>query len=250
MSLQGKTALITGGSRGIGAAIAARLAEDGAGLVIGYSGNAQAAETVAAEVRSMGRRTVAIQADIRDPAAVPRLFAEAVAAFGRVDIVVANAGVELIDTPFTDYSEAQHDLVFDINVKGTFFTLQEPARTLPDGGRIIFISSNTTRLLLPGFAVYGASKLAPHYFVQVLAKELGPRRITVNSVIPGATRAAGVFTDSGDDDPDVRELTARTPLGRLGTPDDTAHTVALLASDAAAFITGQHVTVDGCAAIS
>ena len=127
--------------------------------------------------------------------------------------------------------------------------MQQAARTLPDGGRIILISSNTTRLSLPGFAVYGASKLAPHYLMQVLAKELGPRGITVNSVIPGATRAAGVFTGSGDDDPSVRELTARTPLGRLGTPADTAAMVAFLAGDQAGFITGQHVTVDGGAAI-
>ena len=249
MTLTGKTALVTGGSRGIGAAIAARLAADGADLVVGYSGNARAAEAVVVEVQSTGRRAVAVQADIRRPAAVRRLYAEGVAAFGGIDIVVANAGVELIDTPFGDYTEEQVDLVLDTNVKGTFFTMQQAARTLPDGGRIILISSNTTRLSLPGFAVYGASKLAPHYLMQVLAKELGPRGITVNSVIPGATRAAGVFTGSGDDDPSVRELTARTPLGRLGTPADTAAMVAFLAGDQAGFITGQHVTVDGGAAI-
>jgi 3-oxoacyl-[acyl-carrier protein] reductase len=169
---------------------------------------------------------------------VRALFAGAAAAMGGIDIVVANAGVDLVDVPFADYTEAQFDRVFAVNAKGTFLTLQEAARVLPDGGRIIVVSSITTRLSLPGFAVYGASKLAGNYFVQVLAKELGARRVTVNSVIPGATRAAGVFIDRPDDDPTVAELTGRTPLGRLGTPDDTAGVVAFLAGDQAGFITG------------
>lgn len=249
MTLQGRRSLVTGGSRGIGAAVATRLAAAGADVVIGYAGRAEAADAVVRRLESMGRRAIAVRADISDPLAVRRLFAEGMAVLGGLDIVVANAGAELIDIPLTGYTEAQYDQVFDVNVKGTFFTLQEAAKTVSDGGRIVHISSNSARLSLPGFAVYGASKLAPQYFVQVLAKELGPRRITVNSVIPGATLAAGVFTDSGADDPEVRELTARTPLGRLATPEDTAKVVAFLAGDDAAFVTGQHLTVDGGAAI-
>jgi len=249
MNLLGKTALVTGGSRGIGAAIAERLATEGADIVIGYGSDREAAETVVRTVSAMGRQAMAVQADVARPDQVAGMFAQVTAAFGRIDIVVANAGVELIDVPFTDYTEAQYDHVFDINVKGTFFTLQQAAKTMRDGGRIIVVSSNTTRLSLPGFAVYGASKLAPHYFVQVLAKELAPRQITVNAVVPGATMTAGVFTGSGTDDPNVRELTARTPLGRLGTPADAAAVVAFLCSQDAAYVTGQQFTVDGGSSI-
>jgi 3-oxoacyl-[acyl-carrier protein] reductase len=250
VNLQGKVALVTGASRGIGAAIATRLAADGADVVLGYLGDACAAGTVAATIRATGRRALAVRADIAHSDQVRTLFADALAAMGGIDIVVANAGVELVDIPFADYTESQYDWVFAVNAKGTFLTPRQAAAVVvPDGGRIIVVSSNTTRLWLPGFAVYGASKLAGNYFVQVLAKELGARRVTVNTVIPGATRAAGVFTDSSDDDRTLVELTRRTPLGRLGTPADTAAVVAFLAGDQAGFITGQHLTVDGGAAI-
>jgi 3-oxoacyl-[acyl-carrier protein] reductase len=249
MGLLGKTALITGGSRGIGAAIAVRFAGDGADIVVGYTRDADAAQTVVAAVQAIGRRAAARQADISNPASVRGLFAHAHEAFGTIDIVVAYAGVELIDVAFTDYTETQYDQVFDVNVEGTFLTLQEAARIVPDGGRIVVVSSNTARLSLSGFAVYGAIKLATHYFVQVLANALGPRRVTVNAVIPGATRAAGVFPASGADGPPIQELIARAPLGRLGTPEDTAGVVAFLAGDDAGFISGQRLTVDGGAAI-
>jgi 3-oxoacyl-[acyl-carrier protein] reductase len=149
----------------------------------------------------------------------------------------------------SDYTEAQYDAVFDVNTKGTFFTLQQAARRVSDGGRIVLICSNTTVLSLPGFAVYGASKLAPKYFVEVLAKELGARGITVNSVSPGVTKAAGVFTATPDDDAYLRTMTAATPLRRLGTPDDVADAVTLIASEAAGFVTGHHLACDGGAAL-
>jgi 3-oxoacyl-[acyl-carrier protein] reductase len=249
MSLHGKTALVTGASRGIGVAIAAMLTADGADVAIGYANDAPAAAVIVKEIRSAGRHAVAVQADVSRPDQVQRLFTHARAALGRIEIVVANAGVELVDAPITDHTEARFDRVCAVNAKGTFLTLQQAAAVVPNGGRIIVVSSNTTRLSLPGFAVYGASKLVGNHLVQVLAKELGPRRVIVNTVIPGATGAAGVFTDSRDDDPTVAELTGRTPLDRLGTPADTAAVVAFLAGDQAGFITGQHLTVDGGAAI-
>jgi len=158
-------------------------------------------------------------------------------------------GFEAVETPFVEYTEAQYERVFAVNTKGTFFTLQQAAKRVRDGGRIIVISSNTTGLALPGFAVYGASKLAPRYFVEVLAKELGPRNITVNSVVPGVTLAAGVFTNTPHADPYLQEMTRATPLCRLGTPEDVANAVLLLASERAAFVTGHHLVADGGAGL-
>jgi 3-oxoacyl-[acyl-carrier protein] reductase len=247
--LGGRVALVTGASRGIGRAIAERLAADGADVVVHYRRDAEAAGAIVAAIASRGRRALALKAEIAQPDEIRTVFATAFAEFGKIDIVVANAGVELIDTPFVDYTEAQYDRVFETNTKGSFFTMQEAARIMGKGGRIVVVSSNTTRLSLPGFAVYGASKLAPRHFVEVLAKELGPRGITVNSVVPGATLAAGVFTDAGDGDRGVRVLVERTPLGRLATPEDVAGVVSFLVGDDARFVTGQHLAVDGGASI-
>lgn len=245
MSLAHKVALVTGSSKGIGRAIALRLAADGADVIVNYARSAAEADEVVAQITALGRRAVALQADVAQPASLANLFAQALAAFGQLDIVVANAGYELIEIPFTDYTEAQFDQVFDINVKGTFFTMQQAARHIRDGGRIIVIASNTSLLALPTFAVYGASKLAPHYFVQVLAKEIGPRGVTVNSVGPGVTTGAGVFTHTATDDAYLRQIAEATPLRRLGSPDDVANVVAFVASEAASFMTGHYFSVDG-----
>ncbi len=243
-----RVALVTGGSRGIGRAIAIQLAVDGADVIVNHSAGSEQADEVVATIKRLDRRALAIRADVARPNEVRAMFATAVAEFGKIDIVVANAGIELIDVPFVDYTEAQVDRVLEVNTKGKFFTLQAAAGTLGDGGRIVVISSNTTRLSLPGFAVYGASKLAAKHFVEVLAKELGPKGIAVNSVEPGATLSAGVFTDAVGE-AGVARLTDLTPLRRLATPADVAGVVAFVVSRDASFITGHHLSVDGGASI-
>jgi len=249
MKLAGHRALVTGGSKGIGRGIALKLAADGCDVAVSYASDPDGASATVAQIRKLGRRGFALACDIAQPDQIAKLFARADEDLGGLDIVVANAGVELIEIPFVDYTEAQYDRVFDVNTKGTFFTLQHAARRVRDGGRIVLICSNTTVLSLPGFAVYGASKMAPKYFVEVLAKELGSRGITVNSVCPGVTKAAGVFTATSDEDAYLRTMTASTPLGRLGTPEDVANAVTLLASEAAGFVTGHHLASDGGAAL-
>jgi 3-oxoacyl-[acyl-carrier protein] reductase len=249
LELSERVAIVTGASKGIGRGIALGLARAGCHVAVGYSSDVDGAADVAGCIQDLGRRSIALHCDISDVSSIKALFAQAEQALGHPDIVVANAGIELIDVPFTAYTESQYDRVFDINTKGTFFTLQEAAARVRDGGRIIVICSNTTVLSLPGFAVYGASKLAPKFFVEVLAKEIGQRHVTVNSLSPGVTRSAGVFTSIPDSNPYLQQMIAATPLGRLGRPEDIANAVVLLASDKAAFITGHHLAVDGGAAL-
>jgi 3-oxoacyl-[acyl-carrier protein] reductase len=249
MELMGRKALVTGGSKGIGRGIALALAAQGCDVAVSYASDPGGANATVEQIRALGRRAFAIQCDIAQPSSVAALFAQAEELMGALDIVVANAGIELIDIPFVDYTEAQLDRVFDVNVKGTFFSLQHAARRVREDGRIVLICSNTTQLALPGFAIYGASKLAPKYFVEVLAKELGPRGITVNSVSPGVTKSAGVFTATPENDAYLRQMTKATPLQRLGTPEDVANAVLLLTSERAAFITGHHLASDGGAAL-
>jgi 3-oxoacyl-[acyl-carrier protein] reductase len=189
---------------------------------------------------------IAVQADVSQADQVRDMFANTIGRFGRIDIIVASAGIEVIEIPFVDYTQDQCERVFDINTKGAFFRMQQ-AQSMR--ASIIVISSNTTRLSLPGFAVYDASNLAPTYFVEVLAKELGPRGVTVNSVAPGATTSAGVFTGVAVSDSTARSLTEMTPLRRLATPDDVARVVAFVAAADAGFITGHHFVVDGGTAI-
>jgi 3-oxoacyl-[acyl-carrier protein] reductase len=249
IDLNGRTALVTGASKGIGRAIAVALGEAGCDVVVGYGRDEDGARKVCEQIAAAGRIGIELSVNVSNPTSIKQLFERAVEAVGPLDIVVANAGIELIDVPFTDYTETQYDQIFDTNTKGTFFTLQHAARSMRDHGRIIVICSNTTVLSLPGFAVYGASKLAPKFFVEVLAKEIGARGITVNSISPGVTRAAGVFTDVRDDDAYLQQMRAATPLQRIGEPRDVANAVLLLASEHGAFITGHHLAVDGGAAL-
>jgi 3-oxoacyl-[acyl-carrier protein] reductase len=242
--LKGKVALITGAGRGIGRAIAERCALLGAAVAVNYANDEKrAAETVAA-IRSGGGSAVAIQGDVSKVADIDRLFAATAELLGGIDIVVANASVELVDQRVLEFTEADFDRLFGVNTKGAFFTLQRAARHVRDNGRIIYVGSSTTRLPQPDYALYGGSKIAPEYLVQALAKELGHRGVTVNSILPTAIEGAGVYTTGGSDR--VREFVLSTrPIARMGALDDVANAVEYLASDLADFVSGQHLLLSG-----
>jgi len=242
--LKNKTALITGSARGIGKAIAERYGALGANVVVNYARDeARAKETVEA-IKHLGGTAIAVQADVSKVADIERLFAASLEKFGRLDIVVANAGVELVDCPLVDVSEADFDRLFGINTKGAFFTLQNAARHIADNGRIIYVGSSNTAYALPGYALYGGSKIAPQFVVQVLAKELGARGIAVNSILPTAISGAGIFTEKVQ--PEFMEfIKSFRPMPRMGTVDDVANAAEYLASELSAFVSGQHLLVSG-----
>jgi 3-oxoacyl-[acyl-carrier protein] reductase len=237
-ALDGKTAVVTGSSRGIGRAIAERLAADGAAVVVNYTRNEQPARDVVAGIIEKGGKAVAIQADVAKPAELRRLFDEAEKAVGRLDIVVANAGVH-IEKPLVASTEKDYDYVFDINTKGVFFTLQEAARRMRDGGRIIAVSTGGTKMPFANMSLYLGSKGAIEQFVRSLARELGSRNITANILSPG-------FTDTDMMPEQYREYGASlSPFNRVGTAQEVADVSAFLASDAARWVTGQNLQAGG-----
>ncbi len=240
MSNERNSALVTGSSRGIGRAIAERLAADGAAVVINYTRNPQYAEETVGGIVSRGGKAVAIQADVSKPAEIRRLFDEAEKALGSLDIVVANAGVFLMK-PLVESTEEDYDHVFDINTKGVFFTLQEAARRVNQGGRIIAVSTGGTKMPFKDASLYLGSKGAIEQFVRSLSRELGPRLITVNILSPGFTE-----TDMLPDDQQFRNYGASlSPFNRVGTPQDVADVAAFLARDGARWITGQNLQAGG-----
>jgi 3-oxoacyl-[acyl-carrier protein] reductase len=236
--LHGKAALVTGGSRGIGRAIALGLAAKGASVVVGYRERSQAADETVMSIVGGGGRAAAIQADLSSVAEVRRLYERATEAVGALDIVVANAADALVK-PFMECSEDDFDRIFDTNAKGVFFTMQEAARRLPDGGRIIVTSTGGTRMFFTETSLYLGSKAAVEQFVRVLSRELGERRITVNAVSPG-------FTDTDLLPERDRAVAAdMSPFGRVGEPADVADVAVFLATDAARWITGQNLAAGG-----
>ena len=240
--LAGKIALVTGASRGIGRAIALRLGHDGAAVAINYINNAVGAEAVEAEIKTAGGDAIALQADVSRPEDIQRLFDQTFEHFGRLDMLINNAGIR-ISKNVADIDEAEYDRLFAINVKGTFFTCQQAAHRLSDGGRIINVSSAVTRMMLPGYSIYAASKGAVDQITRVLATELGGRHITVNAVSPGPVDTK-LFRD-GKSDEQIQQMAQMAALGRLGEVQDIADAVAFLASDDARWITGQSIHVNG-----
>ena len=237
-----KVALVTGASRGIGAAIAERLAADGFTVVINYAGSAGDAEALAGKIEKAGGRAITAQADVSDPAAVARMFDAADAAFGGVDVLVNNAGIMHLAS-IAESDDKLFDNHVAINLKGTFNTLREASKRLCNGGRIINMSSSQTGLLHPGYGVYAATKAAVEAMTHVMSKEMRGRNITVNAVAPGPT-ATKLFLD-GKPQEVVDHLTKLAPLERLGQPEDVANTVAFLAGPDGGWINGQVLRANG-----
>ncbi|WP_037334169.1 SDR family oxidoreductase [Salinisphaera hydrothermalis] len=237
-----RVALVTGGSRGIGAATARRLGADGFAVLVNYAGRADKADDVVATIRQAGGHAVAVQGDVSVPADVARLFDAAEAEFGGLDVLVNSAGVIEL-APIGEMSDADFDRIVAINLKGTFNTLREASRRLRPGGRIINLSTGVTRLLRPGYGAYAASKAAVEALTGVLTKEMRGRDIRVNAVAPGPT-ATELFFD-GKSDALVDEIARLSPLERLGQPDEIAAVIAMLASDSGAWVNGQTIHVNG-----
>jgi len=237
-----KVAIVTGASRGIGAAIAERLAYDGFAVVINYAGKANEAEALGAKIKRFGGEALVVQADVSDPAAVARLFDSAEEAFGGLDVLVNNAGIMRLAT-LAEVDDALVDSHIAVNLKGVLNTLREAARRLRDGGRIINLSSSVVGLYQPTYAVYAATKAGVEAMTRVLSKELRGRNITVNAVAPGPT-ATALFLDGKSQDV-IGHLTKLAPLERLGRPEDIASTVAFLAGPDGVWINGQVLRANG-----
>ena len=238
----GRTAIVTGASRGIGAAVAERLARDGFAVVINYAGDAAPADALVRKIEEARGRALAARADVSDPQAVRRLFDAAEAAFGAVDVLVNNAGIMTLAN-VADTDDAAFDRLVAVNLKGTFNTLREAASRLRAGGRIINFSSSVTGLLQPTYAVYAATKAGVEAMTSVLAKELRGRNITVNAIAPGPT-ATDLFLH-GKPQEVIDRLAALAPLERLGRPEDIAAAVAFLAGPDGAWINGQTLRANG-----
>jgi 3-oxoacyl-[acyl-carrier protein] reductase len=237
-------AIVTGASRGIGAAIARRLAADGHAVVVNYAGNATEAGRVVDDIIQAGGRAIAVQADVAQASSAKRLFDAAAEAFGGVDVLVNNAGAMANELPhLADTSDETFDRLFDINVKGSFLAMREAARRLRHGGRIINFSTSVIGLALPGYAVYAATKSAIETMTNILAKELRGKAITVNAIAPGPT-ATDLFLN-GKTPEQVERLAKMAPLERLGQPEDIAAMVSVLAGPAGGWVNGQTVRVNG-----
>jgi len=237
-----KVAIVTGASRGIGAAIAERLAADGFTVVVNYAGRATDAEALVAKIEAAGGRAIPAQADVSDPAAVARMFDAAQAAFGGVDVLINNAGIMKLAS-IADSDDALFDSQVAINLKGVFNTLREAAKRLREGGRIINLSSSIVGLRPATYAVYAATKAGVEAMTYVLTKELRGRNITVNAVAPGPT-ATALFLD-GKPQVVIDSLAKAAPLERLGQPEDIANAVAFLAGPDGGWINGQVLRANG-----
>ncbi|MFM0630215.1 SDR family oxidoreductase [Paraburkholderia xenovorans] len=237
-----QVAIVTGASRGIGAAVAQRLAKDGFAVAVNYATSSAEADALVAELTAAGVKAIAVKADVSNADDVRRMFEITEQQLGKVDVLVNNAGV-LKTVPLADTSDALYDQTFDINVRGTFNTLREAAARMNDGGRIVNFSSTTLALNMPGYAIYNATKAAVESFTHVFAKELRGRNITVNAVAPGPI-ATSLFLD-GKTEEQIQTFAKMPPLQRLGQPADIASVVAFLAGPDAGWINGQILRANG-----
>lgn len=239
-----RTAIITGSSRGIGAAIALRLAEDGFAIVVNYSGNVDDAQKVVSQIQQQGGEAIAVQADVASSEDVARLYEATIDAFGSVDVVVNNAGllqpglVNLVDT-----DDALFDRLMSVNVKGSFNMMRKAVHHMKQGGRIINLSTTVLGLLLPGYSIYAATKAAVEAMTSILAKELRGRQITVNAIAPGPTATDLFFHNKTQQQ--IDQMAKLPPLERLGTPEDMANLVSFLVSEQGGWVNGQTIRSNG-----
>ena len=241
-TLNGKVVLVTGASRGIGATIANQIAEAGAKVIVNYSGNKEAADKVVEQIITKGGDAIAVQADVSKTDEVKNLFDIAIAHFGKIDVLVNNAGI-MITKLIKDTTDEDFTRQFDINVKGTFNTMREAATRLENNGSIINFSTSVNRIMLPSYATYVATKAAVEQLTRVFSKEVGSKGINVNSVSPGPTNTE-LFTN-GKPQEVIDRLASLSAFNRLGEPDDIAKIVVFLASDNAKWITAQNIGVNG-----
>jgi 3-oxoacyl-[acyl-carrier protein] reductase len=237
-----RIAIITGAARGIGAAVAERLANDGFAVVINYANSAREAEALAAKFSKAGQRAIAVQADVAKAEEVRRMFDLVEAELGKVSVLVNNAGIMKVQ-PLVETSDAVFEQQFATNVQGTFNTMREAAGRMGDGGRIINFSTSVVGTNLPGYAVYAGTKAAVETFTRIFAKELRGRNITVNAVAPGPV-ATDLFL-AGKSEELVQQLSKAAPMERLGQPDDIARVVSFLAGPDGGWINGQVVRANG-----
>ena len=239
---QQQVAIVTGAARGIGAAIARRLASDGFAVVINYASSSAEADVLAGELESAGHRAIAVKADVSRPDDVRAMFETAEATLGKIDVLVNNAGIMKV-VPLAETSEAVFKQTFAINVQGTFNTLREAATRMNNGGRIVNFSTSVVGTNLPGYAIYAGTKAAVETFTRVFAKELRGRNITVNAVAPGPIATELFLT--GKSDELIQQFSRAAPLERLGQPEDIANVISFLAGPDGGWVNGQILRANG-----
>ena len=240
--LAGKVAIVTGGSRGIGRAISQKLSDLGVSVVFNYVADQKSADTLVEEIRKKGGNATTLQADIGVVSEVKEMFDLAISTFGRIDYLVNNAGIATYKK-IEEFTEEEFDRIFNINLKGVFFCCRQAARLMADGGVIVNIGSTVTRVMLPTYGAYAATKGAVEQITKVLAKELGPRGIRVNTLSPGPVDTE--LFRKGKSDVQIEQMGSMAAFGRIGSVDDIANMVTLLIDDRAGWVSGQNILANG-----